>query len=52
MVWNEDEEYKIGFFYRMVPKDVEFSRNFLSMSVGYKEIYDTQMLQNKQPAIS
>ena len=27
-IWNEGEEYKIGFFYRVVPKDVEFSRDF------------------------
>ena len=33
MVWNEDEEYKIGLFYRVVWKDVELSRNFLSMWV-------------------
>ena len=33
MVWNEVEEYKIGLFYRVVWKDVQLSRNFLSMRV-------------------
>ena len=31
MVWNEGEEYEIGFFYRLVWKDVELSKIFLSM---------------------
>ena len=31
MVWNEGEKYKVGFFYRLVWKDVELPRNFLSM---------------------
>ena len=40
MVWNEGEEYKISFFYRVVSKDVELSRNFPEyVSVGYKEKY-------------
>ena len=53
MMWNEGEEYKTGFFYRMVWKDVELFRNFPSMRVldTKKYIYDTQMLQNKKLAI-
>ena len=31
MVWNDDQEYQIGFFYRVLWKDIELSRKFLSM---------------------
>ena len=31
IIWNDGEEYQIGFFYRVVWKDVDLSGNFSSM---------------------
>ena len=33
MVWNDGEKYGIGFFYKVVWKDIDLSRNFWSMWV-------------------
>ena len=36
MVWNDGEEYQIGFFYRVVWKDVDLSRNFSVSGINYR----------------
>ena len=66
MVWNDGEEYQIGFFYRVVWKDVNLSGNFSVSGINYrlaqregiqvdgprpKNRYIRQILQNKKMAI-